>query len=128
MLRAAGLAGGGMQEQVFLKEHGWLVSSARIEIDGQTFAVRNVGSVKVDAAGRPWGAVLLGLLGAAAMTTNPFFGVPLLALAGYLLWQNLAERSLVLVTGGGEQVALKSRNAAAVERLRAAIAEAIAAR
>lgn len=128
MLRAAKAKGMGMQEQVFLKEAGWLVTSARIEIDGQTFAVRNVGSVKVDTAGRPWAAFVLGVLGAAAMTANPFFGVPMLLLAGYLFWQNVSERSLVLVTGGGEQVALKSRNGAVVERLRAAVADAIAAR
>jgi hypothetical protein len=117
-----------MEETTFLAAGSTVVTSTRIEIDGQTFAVRNIGSVKVEGGGRPWLGVLFGIFGVGVMRDLPIFGVCLLVIAAYAMWQKFALRKLVLVSGGGETVALKSTNAAAVEALRAAIAQAIAAR
>lgn len=117
-----------MEEQQFLKAGTCLVTSSRIEIDGQTFAVRNIGSVKVTSKNRPWAAILLGLFGIGAFKTNEIFGSCLLVLAAYVGWKTLAERKLILVSGGGEVVALTSTKGAQVEALRAAIAQAISAR
>ena len=56
-----------MEEQVYLQAKNVLVTSARIEIAGQTFAVRNVSSVKVNSGGRPWLGAVFALAGVAAM-------------------------------------------------------------
>lgn len=117
-----------MEEITYLQAGTSLVTSSRIEIDGQTFAVRNVGSVKIVGGGHPWAGALLLVVGAMALTANPFFGLPLLALGAYMVWQKLALKTLVLISGGGETVALKSTNAKAIEALRVAIAQAISAR
>lgn len=118
------------EEQEFLRTQAWLVTRSRIEIDGQTFATRNVSSVRVEDEGRPWLGVFLGLIGAslAASQHSRWFGIGLLALAAYLVVQKIRTRKLILVTGGGEQVALKATDGQAIERLRNAIASAIAVR
>lgn len=118
-----------MQETEYLRQDNVLVTSTRIEIDGQTFAVRNVGSVKVTRPGLPWIAMLIvigcGIYGSARESA----GVWVVA-AGAAAWafQQLRQRRLVLVTGGGEVLALKSNNGEQVEALRAAVAQAIAVR
>lgn len=118
-----------MEEIEYLRQGKILVTSTRIEIDGQTFAVRNVGSVKVDKPGLPWIAALL-LVGCLASAAS---GAPLGVLAFALvpavwIYQQVRQRQLVLITGGGEVMALKSTNGAQVESLREAIAKAIAVR
>lgn len=119
-----------MDEVEYLRNGNTLVTSTRIEIDGQTFAVRNIGSVKVDKADTPWLAALV------AVFSLPLLFVPDARLFGGLVavaaiaWtvQQVRTRKLVLVSGGGETVALTSKNADTVEALRSAIAKAISAR
>lgn len=120
-----------MEETQYLNLGTLLVTSTRIEIDGQTFAVRNVGSVKVTRPGRPWFAgvfalllTLTGLVRPADLWLALLLG---LGLAAYVV-QQLRTRNLVLVSGGGEIVALASKNGQQIEQLRAAIAQAISAR
>lgn len=123
-----------MTETEYLLGNGLLVTSSRIDINGQTFAVRNVGSVQVRAPGRPLGAALVGLIGVVMLVAasggpesyTP--GAALLGGAAAWAWQKLRRRELVLVTGGGEVTALSSNDARSVEDLRAAIAAAISAR
>lgn len=117
-----------MEEATYLNEGQIVVTSSRIDVRGQTFAVRNIGSVKVEDAGRPWGGILLALLAIGAIGAEPVLGVPLLALAGYMMFRKMATKRLVLVSGGGEVVALESRDGRFVERARAAIAQAISVR
>jgi hypothetical protein len=119
-----------MQEQVFLSDPGVTVTSTKIEIDGQTFATRNVGSVKVT---KPGGVVLpaiLTLVGITLLIGQEAAGVGIAILAGALVWGwlNLKRRVLVLVSGGGEVNALKSTDGAKIERVRSAISQAISAR
>lgn len=117
-----------MDEVKFLEEPGVVVTSTRVDINGQTFATRNVGSVKMTAQGaHPIVGVLLVVVGAAAMLGNGFLGGGLLLLGAWLCWEAFSRRSLVLVTGGGEVTALKGPKAK-VERVRAAVATAIASR
>ena len=122
-----------MEEVEYLRKGSTLVTSTRVEIGGQTFALRNVGSVKIVKAGTPIFAMLLVLAGATmAVATKDsgariFGGIVALA-AGAWAWQKISQRSLVIVTGGGEVVALKSTDGTGVEALRAAIAQAIAGR
>jgi hypothetical protein len=119
-----------MEETEYLRSGATLVTSTRIEIGGQTFAVRNVGSVKVTTPGRPWIAFLLGLLGVSFAAQEPirWAGLLMIGAAGVWIWQQMRMKRLVLVSGGGEVVALKSTDGKAVEALRAAISQAISAR
>ena len=125
-----------MEEVEFLRTGTLLVTSSRIELDGQTFAVRNVASVKVTKPGRPTFTMLFaGIFALAALssmiggTWGAAFALALIAAAfGAYAWQQLSSRRLVLLSGGGEVVALTSRNTAAIEAVRAAIAQAISAR
>lgn len=121
-----------MEETTYLRDKTVLVTSTRIEIDGQTFAVRNVGSVKVTQPGRPWLAVLVAFVGIAMAIGGTeggrVGGILVLGAAGFWIVQQVRTRRLVLVSGGGEQVALKSTNGARIEQIRAAVAQAISAR
>jgi len=118
-----------MEEIEYLRQGKILVTSTRIEIDGQTFAVRNVGSVKVTKPGLPWIAALVvigcGISGSAGAPGGVWVVAAAAAAWAYL---QLRLRRLVLITGGGEVLALKSTNAAQVEALRSAVAQAIAVR
>lgn len=118
-----------MDEVVYLQQAGALVSANRIEINGHTFAVRNVGSVKVVETARTWRmGVFLLAIGLATWTANAFFSVGVLALAGYVLWIGAPKFSLVLVAGGGEVVAVTSPKSQDVETIRDAVVKAISAR
>lgn len=119
-----------MEETEYLREGTMLVTSTRIEINGQTFAVRNVGSVKVTKGGLPWFAALIGIgaIGMLASKDARVGGAILLLAVGAWIWQKVKRRTLVLVTGGGETVALQTNDGALVERVRGAVAAAISGR
>lgn len=119
-------------ETVLLQEPGLLVTTARVEIDGQTFAVRNINSVKLEEdAGRPWGGVFAALLGVGALSAGGagvVVGVLLLAGGGWLIWKKTTTKRVVIATAGGEAVALQSTDGKRSERLHQAVAQAIASR
>lgn len=127
-----------MEETTFLSKPGLFVSSARIDINGQTFAVRNVGSVRVDQLGFPLVRGLLGLLfafsgllGACTPSEGRGIALVLLAVGAAMLWsawQRMQRRKLILVTGGGEVSAYESTDGSVVEELRSAVAQAISVR
>ncbi|WP_298926266.1 DUF6232 family protein [uncultured Ramlibacter sp.] len=118
-----------MDEKIFFQAPEVLVSSSRVEISGQTFATRNIGSVKVTAPGVSIVAVLMLLVGAAAMAGSAT-GVGLFFLVVGAIWAytTWARRELKLVAGGGEVLALKTTDRNHVEKIRSAIAEAISVR
>lgn len=116
-----------MEETEYLRGGDVLVTSNRIELGGQTFAVRNVGSVKVTKPGIPWLAGLILAVSLVAAINAPAMLVISLACAFYIYSQVMLRR-LVLVSGGGETIALKSTNGDHIESIRAAIAQAISAR
>lgn len=120
-----------MEEIEYLKRGTLLVTSTRVEIEGQTFAVRNVGSVKITRPGRPWFSGFFAFVLIMAGLVRPadtWFALLLgLGLAAYVV-QQLRVKNLVLVSGGGEVVALASKDGAQIEALRSAIAQAISAR
>ncbi|MFD1840221.1 DUF6232 family protein [Paracidovorax cattleyae] len=77
-----------MNEKTFFEYDGVKVTNARFIVDGQTFAMSNVTSVKPIAVppNRLWGCVLL-LLGLAGLISNPFFGVPVTGIAIYVIYR-----------------------------------------
>lgn len=118
-----------MEEKVFMNEKGVLVSSSRVEIGGQTFATRNIGSVKVTEPGVSKLAILLMIIGAGALagkTTE--FGWFCLVTGAIWAYLTAIQRELKLVAGGGEVLALKTSNKSHAEQVRAAIADAISVR
>lgn len=119
-----------MDEQTFMQDGTVTVTSARIEINGQTFATRNVGSVKVVAPGVGRLTVAVMIIGIALMANAATRGFGALVLLAAIAWavQGSRRRDLVLYAGGGEVLALKTHNPQLAERIRAAIAQAIATR
>lgn len=119
-----------VDEKVFLQNSGVLVSSSRVEINGQTFATRNIGSVKVTAPGISLLSILFLIIGVGAMAkgSNIWVGGFFLVVGAVWAWTTYTRRELKLMAGGGEVMALKSNNAGQVEQIRAAIADAIAVR
>lgn len=120
-----------MEETTYLNDTGVVVTSTRIDLSGQTFAVRNIGSVKVTRPGTPWLAAVIAVAGialAVGQRDNPAWGLITAAGAGFWIYQQVRMRRLVLVSGSGETVALKSTNGAHIERIRVAVAQAISAR
>lgn len=125
-----------MEELEYFRRGTLLVTSSRIEINGQTFAVRNVGSVMVAPAPKPILssifsslALLIGITAASERLDGGslFFIVIGLLLGAYAYYQSQLRR-LVLVAGGGQIVALNSTDARLMEQTRAAIASAISGR
>lgn len=118
-----------MDETIFLTNRNVMVSSSRIEINGHTFATRNVGSVKLEGKGVSVVAIVLALFGFLMMFgATPVFGACLLAGGGAWAWQSATRRTLKLMAGGGEVVALQTSDRKWAESVRSAIANAIAAR
>lgn len=118
-----------MNEQVFFEADGYRVSSTRIDLAGQTFATRNVGSVRLDAPGVGRLPVMLGIVGGAvALRADAATGVLLMAVAAFWIWRAARIRHLRLMAGGGEVLALATHDSQLAEQLRQAIASAIAVR
>lgn len=124
-----------MDEVTYLRERDILVTSTRVELAGQTFAVRNIGSVKVTHKGAGLGSILTILIGLSVLSAGyhsgagaVIIGVLLTGAGAAWLWQRMTERTLVLVTGGGEVAAYKSRNRRDIEAIRVAVATAISTR
>lgn len=119
-----------MEELQILAEGQVLVTSARVVINGQTFATRNIGSVRLKDGGTPWAALLFAFLAVAlciAEGTRPF-GLAILGTAAYFIVQRARTVQLVLVTGGGEVTALATTQRAHAARVATAIADAISTR
>lgn len=127
-----------MEEQIIGSGAGWTVTTTRVEINGQTFATRNIGSVKVVGDGFPFLGLFFGALAGFMLlivtnskTPQPGLGVIALgigALGIYMIARKSGTRRLVVVTGGGEVVALKSTDSQAIDQLRSAVAQAISQR
>ena len=116
-----------MHELSYLQEPGFTITSARVEIAGQTFATDHIDSVEVAAPHLSIAGVLIGLAGLASM----FFGVEVLGLClavGGSLWvlATFNMRKLSLVGDSGAVLTLQSSDAAMIERVKCAIAKAIA--
>lgn len=117
------------EEQQFLNEGGVVVTSARVEIDGRTYATRNIGSVGVRAPGVSWLACITTLIGVMCLAGQAYgIGFLLVAAGGFWIYSSKQRRRLVLMAGGGEVLALQSRNPQQIEKVRAAIASAISVR
>lgn len=115
-----------MEEKTFFEYEGVRVTNARFVVDGQTFAMSNVTSVKPVAVppNRLWGYVLL-LIGLVALIQNPFFGVPVIAIAAYFVYSQKATYHVMLRTSGGETKALTTHQKEYLNKVISALNDAI---
>ena len=121
---------GVMEERVFFEGDGSSVTSTKIVINGNTYATRNVGSVRIETkpASRGLG-IVLALVGLFALfSTAPVFGLMMLAAGVIIAMVAKSRAKLLLMAGGGESVAIESPNVKFVNNLHAAIVEAISVR
>ncbi len=115
-----------MDEKTFFEYDGVKVTNARFVVDGQTFAMSNVTSVNPVTVppNRLWGYVLL-LLGLAGLMANPFFGVPVTAIAIYVIYKQKRTYHVMLRTSGGETKALTTQQKEYLDKVVAALNDAI---
>ena len=126
-----------MEEKTFFEQGGIKVTNARFISGGQTFSMNNVTSIKTSARApkRFWPilAVIFGALMALSgvMASNVMMGLLGAALAGwgaYTRWRAQTEYDLLLTTAAGEASALSTRDKALLDRIVAALNDAIVAR
>lgn len=116
-----------MEERVILNEGGVFITATRAVFGSTTYSIRNLTAVRSSAKMEPAVAALFALvIGAVAVFSNPFFGVPILAIGAWSLWKRKTTYSVVLATSGGEESAFNSANPDEVKRIVAALNEAIA--
>jgi hypothetical protein len=119
-----------MDEQTFMSGQA-TVTSSRIVINSKTFATRNVGSVgvtvKKPSRVLPVVLILFGLPWCFAKESAPV-GLVLIVL-GVIVWiMQKPEYSLTMMAGGGEVLALKTKDGPLAQKIHEAIAQAIAVR
>lgn len=125
-------------EREFLSESGVTVTSARVVIDNQVYALSGITSVRAESVPAPTGipTVLLvigALFALSAFAAETFSaGATRLAIAAVffvpgilLLRGSLPTLYLVITTAAGEARAIKSQDAARINRVHAAISRAI---
>jgi hypothetical protein len=116
-----------MQEMSYLQEPGFTVTSSRVDIAGQSFATRHIGSVKVVAPRRSLVGMSVAVVGLVALLLGAE-GLGLCLAIGGSLWALISfnVRKLSLVADGGATLTLESSDVAMVERVRSAITKAMA--
>lgn len=123
-----------MEEQQLLSEHGVQVTTARLVAGGQTYALRNITSVRMTAGGSMTWAVLwiafavLLLAGTVTSGQGQEGGVLAFIVFGTLgagLWWRARTRRIVVHSSGSDQVAYSTRDRAHAERILQALNDAI---
>lgn len=119
-----------MEEQTLLEVADRTVTTSRVVVGEQTFAVRNITAVKMT-KGRfsLWHVlgIVLGLALTSIESSRPY-GLSFALLMGYVGWNKGRQRTIYLSTSGGEIKAWQSNDAAAAQAFNAAIADAISRR
>lgn len=121
-----------MEEKVFFEHGGVKVTNARFMVDGKMFAMNNVTSVgSTQKKPSRLGGILVLVIGLAMMSagvnnaTSMGLGLLFAAAAAYYLYQQKTAYSIVLSTAGGETAALTTDEKAYLDRVVAALNEAI---
>lgn len=117
-------------EQTFFQSDAATITSSRIVIGTQTFATRNVGSVSVQKVPRKsLGYFAFGLVALAGLLSGQL-AIALICggISVLLFCINQPSYNLVVMAGGGEAVALTSKDQQQILLLHAAISQAISVR
>lgn len=116
-----------MEEKTFFEYEGVKVTNARFVVDGQTFAMGNVTSVKpVEVRPSRAGPLLLGIVGALFLLGASYIiAVVLLTLAAAWWHGQKTMFHIMLRTSGGETKALSTNQRNYLEQVTQALNEAI---
>lgn len=120
-----------MKDKTFLDAGNVSVTKGRFIVDGQTYAMGNVTSVKTRVEEAKKGAgILLGLIGLFALVAaeSLLWGVIILVIATFALIGARNKYSVVLSTSSGENQALRSENKTQIDEVVSALNEAIVSR
>lgn len=111
-----------ISEKIYYHDAGVVVSDKRFVSEGTTYALHNIASVAAGThAPRKLGWILALILGLVVIPANPFFGIPIAALAAWSLYQRRKAYVVVLRDASGETNALSSRDRATIEKIVAAL-------
>ena len=124
------------QEQILYENTaGQLVSTTRAVLSGVTYPIASISSVRMTTiAGSCWGPVLLVLgvitlaIGLSGGSAGGAVAGGIMLLIGIAILATPKERTIVLVTTGGETMALKSTDHALIATIVEALNKAIVAR
>jgi hypothetical protein len=113
-------------EQLFFEHDGVKITNTRFIVDGQTFAMANVTSVKTRERrpNRLLPVVFL-LAGLVGLFTEPFGGVLVIVIAAFWLWKQETLYYVVLRTAGSETNALTTNQRSYLEEVVGALNAAI---
>ncbi len=119
------------EERTILQRDNVTVTSARVVLGGQTFALSGITSVRAAVIEPKWGGVVLAVLagvmfimiGGAAV----FLGIASLALAAVMAAGKKPMHRVVLVTSAGEQTGLETVDRAEVAEVVKTVSDAIVA-
>lgn len=115
-------------EQTFFSENGVTVTQARFVVPNQTFAMSGVTSVSArTTAPSKTGPIVLILIGIPLLVA---FGLGLLLIIGGIVWltQLKPTYTVVLTSASGQASAYTSRDQELIQRIVAAVTDAIVAR
>lgn len=115
-----------MEEHTFFDQGDVKVTNSRFISNGQTYAMRNVTSVKPFKQNPPRViGVVLALVGLAVMTQSFLVGLVILAIGGAILFMLKPTYHVLLATSSGETRALHSKDQSFVNQVIQAINDAI---
>lgn len=115
-----------MEEKTFFEYEDVKVTNARFLVDGQTFAMNNITSVK-SALTRPSKVlpILTMVIGLLICASSVVVGLLVLAAGAFWLWKQKTMYHVVLNTSGGEMKALSSYQEGYVRKVVKALNDAI---
>ena len=115
-----------MSEEFIYQDQRVSVTTKMITIDGITYPVASISSIKIQEAGKGWSGPLLAIFGVLIIAVGLMpVGVIVLLLAGALmLWPS--DYHLVIRNASGEAVALVAKEREYVEKIRRELERAIA--
>ena len=118
-----------MDEHVYFREGEIAITSTRVQIEGQTFATRNIGSVRMVGGSLSIGGLFFLAIGAAMMgTESTAAGVIIGAAAAAWLWQRWVRREIYIASNSGEIKALRTNDSKLAQRVHDALQTAISVR
>ena len=118
-----------MEETVVFEQNNVKVTNARFIVDGQTYAMNGVTSVKQFEKKPPRVIpIVIGLVGLGTVTQTFLGGLVILAVAIGIWFIQKAQYSVLLQTSSGSSQALTSPDGAYIARVVAALNDAIISR
>jgi ABC-type siderophore export system fused ATPase/permease subunit len=117
-----------VEEKIFFEEDDVSVSNSRFIVNGQTFAMGNVTSVKTGVEeAKKGGAIVIGIIGLLLLFSGKALLVSIIIIGVGILVFNAAQDkySVVLSTSSGENQALTSGDKSYIEKVVVALNDAI---